>query len=291
MSYRVKIVQSAPVFCRAFVIKGAFWTYVFSVRRFSESYTTIRMIQPFFVVLCTCGVLGDHFVSPDGLFVLFPTNQTSTGTESPLLLPVISQSAQKRLSQPGFSPPSSPLLPILTAPSPVRLSVSPPVLGPALPRPLPTPVVTPLCTPMTGGLIHHARRNSAYHLSWCTGPKMLNWAEAATYCQNLRRDFQPVSIEDKDEDDFITDIIAKHQIQFIWTSGNKRGSSSWQWLSGSAFIYANWSPTGGRGQPQPDNREGNEDCLGVLKNVYNDGIKWHDIACHHVKPVICEAAV
>ena len=48
------------------------------------------------------------------------------------------------------------------------------------------------------------------------------------------------------------------------------------------------------GQRQPDNREkihqGGEDeaCLAVLNNFYGDGIKWHDVACHHEKPIICE---
>ncbi|XP_017764165.1 PREDICTED: uncharacterized protein LOC108553676 isoform X1 [Eufriesea mexicana] len=85
-----------------------------------------------------------------------------------------------------------------------------------------------------------------------------------------------------------------------------------------------WSNTGGYGQPQPDNREaaqviysllflyiffhsfllimafdnflmyafmlqGNdESCLSILNNFYNDGIKWHDVACHHRKPFVCE---
>ena len=31
-----------------------------------------------------------------------------------------------------------------------------------------------------------------------------------------------------------------------------------------------------------------EPCLAVLNNFYNDGIKWHDVACHHEKPFICE---
>jgi len=43
-----------------------------------------------------------------------------------------------------------------------------------------------------------------------------------------------------------------------------------------------------RGVPQPDNREGNEFCLGVLNNFYQDGVKLHDISCHHVKHVVCE---
>merc|ERR1711879_50916 len=45
---------------------------------------------------------------------------------------------------------------------------------------------------------------------------------------------------------------------------------------------------------QPDNRNHDQDgaedeiCLAVLNNFYNDNIKWHDVACHHKKPTICE---
>ena len=41
--------------------------------------------------------------------------------------------------------------------------------------------------------------------------------------------------------------------------------------------------------PQPDNREGDEVCLAVLNNFYADGIRFHDVSCHHKKPVICQA--
>jgi len=43
------------------------------------------------------------------------------------------------------------------------------------------------------------------------------------------------------------------------------------------------------GRRQPDNREGNEFCVGVLNNFYNDGVRFHDISCHHRKPIICES--
>ena len=42
-------------------------------------------------------------------------------------------------------------------------------------------------------------------------------------------------------------------------------------------------------RPQPDNREGDEFCLAVLNDFYDDGVTFHDIACHHEKPVICES--
>lgn len=45
-----------------------------------------------------------------------------------------------------------------------------------------------------------------------------------------------------------------------------------------------WS-SGGRSGPQP---ETGGECLAILNNVYNDGIKWHDVACSHTKPTICE---
>nr|CAD7593789.1 unnamed protein product [Timema genevievae] len=31
-----------------------------------------------------------------------------------------------------------------------------------------------------------------------------------------------------------------------------------------------------------------ESCLSILNNFYNDGVKWHDVACHHLKPFVCE---
>ena len=32
-----------------------------------------------------------------------------------------------------------------------------------------------------------------------------------------------------------------------------------------------------------------EACLAVLNNFYADGIRFHDVSCHHKKPVICQA--
>lgn len=31
-----------------------------------------------------------------------------------------------------------------------------------------------------------------------------------------------------------------------------------------------------------------ESCLAILNNFYQDGVKWHDVACHHLKPFVCE---
>ncbi|KAK8726990.1 hypothetical protein OTU49_009867 [Cherax quadricarinatus] len=78
--------------------------------------------------------------------------------------------------------------------------------------------------------------------------------------------------------------------------------NGWFWSGSSARISptnstsgwrGGWSRTGGSGRPQPDNREftetrTDESCIAILNNFYNDGIVWHDVACHHVKPWVCE---
>ena len=100
--------------------------------------------------------------------------------------------------------------------------------------------------------------------------------------------------------------------------------NGWFWSGSEAKIpptdqraLGDWSPTGGDQRPQPDNREDDvrmstaldvdnfwhdssfwqnslcfsqegEPCLAILNNFYNDGIKWHDVACYHEKPFICE---
>merc|ERR1712106_217747 len=77
--------------------------------------------------------------------------------------------------------------------------------------------------------------------------------------------------------------------KYFWTGGTVSGRSI-SWPSGSHNNNIEWSHTGGARppRPQPDNREGNEFCIGVLNNFYNDGVKFHDISCHHKKPIICE---
>ncbi len=86
------------------------------------------------------------------------------------------------------------------------------------------------------------------------------------------------------------------------------------------WPYQPWSFTGHKTQleghdvPQPDNAEFDinesvsysgkekldslyllnnvflqvEACMGILNDIYADGVKWHDIACYHTKPYVCE---
>lgn len=114
------------------------------------------------------------------------------------------------------------------------------------------------------------------------------------------------------ENEFIKQRLARGNVRYIWTSGRKcnfagcdrtdlqpPNENGWFWSGSGAKIgptsqrnTGDWSHTGGYNQAQPDNREaaqGNdESCLSILNNFYNDGLKWHDVACHHLKPFVCE---
>ena len=78
----------------------------------------------------------------------------------------------------------------------------------------------------------------------------------------------------------------------IWYESSCSDGSTLQWENGRSERITRgddrsggfWS-SGGRSGPQP---ETGGECLAILNNVYNDGIKWHDVACSHTKPTICE---
>ncbi|XP_068620890.1 uncharacterized protein [Battus philenor] len=153
----------------------------------------------------------------------------------------------------------------------------------------------------------------SYFISWEHGPTRnleVDWLDARNICR--RHCMDTVSMETPQENEFVKQRIARGNVRYIWTSGRKcnfagcdrpdlqpPNVNGWFWSGSGAKIgpttqrnTGDWSYTGGYGQPQPDNREaaqGNdESCLAILNNFYNDGIKWHDVACHHVKPFICE---
>ena len=111
---------------------------------------------------------------------------------------------------------------------------------------------------------------------------------------------------------------------WFWSSSYVLGESKRIVTKNSDCGYCEWGGRGSLRKPQPDNRfvrglldivifslrnlklvrkhipmysnfdregllEGREEaCLAVLDGLYGDGLTWHDIACHHVKPVICE---
>ncbi|XP_033229455.1 uncharacterized protein LOC117180927 isoform X1 [Belonocnema kinseyi] len=170
-----------------------------------------------------------------------------------------------------------------------------------------------------GNRVRHASYRDArglahsYFFSWEHAPTStleVDWLDARNICR--RHCMDAVSLETPQENEFIKQRIARGNVRYIWTSGRKcnfqgcdrpdlqpQNVNGWFWSGSGAKIgpttqrnTGDWSHTGGYGQQQPDNREaaqGNdESCLSILNNFYNDGIKWHDVACHHVKPFVCE---
>lgn len=142
--------------------------------------------------------------------------------------------------------------------------------------------------------------------------KRFTWAEARQECQKYCT--EPISIETQAENDMVLNLMRQNQVPYLWTSGRLCQApakctttdrvSGWRWLATGGSIpagpaipagwsYRPWSHTGHFKGPQPDNAEeplnGNtEDCLALLSNVYMDGIKFHDVACYHMKATICE---
>ncbi|XP_076041564.1 C-type lectin domain-containing protein slf [Oratosquilla oratoria] len=147
-------------------------------------------------------------------------------------------------------------------------------------------------------------------------PAKVDWLGARNVCR--RRCMDAVSMETERENQMIFDFVRDRNLSYIWTSGrlcdfdgcaeredlHPTNIFGWFWSgTNTKMSPTNKTPAGWRGQPwsntghekrpQPDNAEARinqtpESCMGVLNNIYQDGIKWHDIACYHKKPFICE---
>ncbi|XP_066955607.1 uncharacterized protein slf isoform X1 [Macrobrachium rosenbergii] len=144
----------------------------------------------------------------------------------------------------------------------------------------------------------------------------VDWLDARNKCREHCMD--AVGMETEAENKMIFDFIRDRNITYIWTSGRLCDFTGcaeredlqpinvlgWFWSNTNTKMAPTnstpkgwssqpWSSKGHTGGPQPDNAEfdinqTSESCLGVLNNIYNDGIAWHDIACYHKKPFICE---
>jgi len=142
-----------------------------------------------------------------------------------------------------------------------------------------------------------------------------DWLEGRNFCREYCMDL--VSLETQEENDFFAEFLESNALDYIWTSGRLcdfKGCdredlqpvsvNGWFWTGSNKKIaptnstppswsYQPWSPTGHLKIPQPDNAEedingSKESCLGLLNNIYSDGVVWHDIACYHPKPFMCE---
>jgi len=138
-------------------------------------------------------------------------------------------------------------------------------------------------------------------VTWKFGCSKFTQQDAQRYCGLMN--MVPVSLDTPNKQNLFNKLIAQDAQRYFWTGGevNHDGSETVGWNNGCSSTIrwsdsAHWSHTGGAKPPraQPDNRAATEDppspevCLGILNNFYADGIKWHDVACHHKKPTVCE---
>jgi len=164
----------------------------------------------------------------------------------------------------------------------------------------------------------HSFGRHYYYFSWLdsdfrTKNTKWSWFNARNYCRKRCMDL--VSFETQQEYDYIKGFIDS-SVPYFWTSGRlcdfdgcdrpdlfPKNINGWFWSASQVPMpptngsrFNDWSPTGGFRPPrrQPDNREEiqlngeTESCMAVLNNYYGDGIRWHDVACNHEKPIICE---
>ncbi|XP_047491670.1 L-selectin-like [Penaeus chinensis] len=173
--------------------------------------------------------------------------------------------------------------------------------------------VASLCTSRPS---HDLLDGHRYFYSWLdpsNSNTFLDWVDARNWCRRKCMDL--VAFEDVREYQMVSRRMLASDNKFYWTSGRRCDFddtclrhdlqpvdiNGWFWSASNKKMRPtnhrssanDWSFTGGYGRPQPDNRErslggDNESCLAVLNNHYNDGVRWHDVACHHRKNWVCE---
>lgn len=133
---------------------------------------------------------------------------------------------------------------------------------------------------------NHQFGGQNFLVSWRIGCSSFTKQQGDSFCR--ANGMRSLSIDSDAKETEFKNLVAREGQRFFWTGGSvSRGNI--RWPSGRNHNNVEWSHTGGAGRAQPDNREGDETCLAVLNNFYNDGVKFHDVSCHHPKPIICEA--
>jgi len=134
---------------------------------------------------------------------------------------------------------------------------------------------------------NHSYQGQDFLVSWRVGCSKFTQSEGEAFCRANR--MRAISLDSPAKEREFLGLIAKDRQRYFWTGGKVNNGNGIKWPSGKRYNDVNWSNTGGAKRPQPDNREGDEFCLAVLNNFYADGIRFHDVSCHHRKPIICES--
>jgi len=171
------------------------------------------------------------------------------------------------------------------APAPAPAPTPAPVRAPA-----PAPVRAPAPAPVSSGKCHPSanveHNGKWYEVQWKNRrAAKLTWTGAKSSCE--RKGMKMVSMNDPSTREFFLQMLERDRYEYFW-AGAKISRGTLFWENGRSERISKgrypWSDRGNRG-PQP---EGNGDCLAILNNVYNDRVKYHDVACSHTKPTICE---
>merc|ERR1712106_1217983 len=165
--------------------------------------------------------------------------------------------------------------------------------APATPAPRVAPVIPTVNPRQPKALAIKPKGNYQYEgkdylLTWRMGRNNFDWRGGVSFCKS--KGMKLISLDNKEKTEHFLRLVATDRSPYFWSGGQvSRDSRTLTWPNRKTEPIARgqhpWSFTGRTG-PQPD---GGETCLAVLNSVYRDGVKFHDVACHHRKPVVCEA--
>jgi len=160
-----------------------------------------------------------------------------------------------------------------------------------------------------------------YWFSWDSDEATLsnarwNWFTARNYCRKRCMDL--VSFENQQEQNFVGQNMARAGVREVWTSGRLCDKevdgcdqprfqpfniNGWFWAATLATMgptnvftgrkFNAWSQTGPQGRSQPDgilknDGFGQQACVALLDNFFNDGLSWHDTKCNDRRHIVCE---
>ncbi|XP_026181880.1 ladderlectin-like [Mastacembelus armatus] len=105
-------------------------------------------------------------------------------------------------------------------------------------------------------------------------PRAMSWADAQKNCRSL--DANLASVLDSREDRLIQKMIGDGTAAWLGGTDAKQ-EGNWYFIDRTPFRYTNWA-TG-----QPDNWQGNENCL----HITAEEKLWNDLNCDQLLPSVC----
>uniref|UniRef100_A0A6P7GDW6 L-selectin-like n=1 Tax=Diabrotica virgifera virgifera TaxID=50390 RepID=A0A6P7GDW6_DIAVI len=118
-----------------------------------------------------------------------------------------------------------------------------------------------------------------------------NFWGAAEFCASIY--MKLLTVETEAENAAVLSVLESHTAtettkRCFWTSGNRLAESSndwtWTWLTtGNKITFFDW------GSGEPNNQEGDEECICMWNKKYYSQGSWDDEPCTNQKGAICES--